>query len=107
MSAFSHELFARQVPSVTVVWSAVQKLLSFWMVPSLVALSPCLCANPTGRARGLPGSHEARALGGGACFMSTRSMHALDARGGAVLEDEPAVERRGGRGPTVGLSYIL
>jgi hypothetical protein len=27
--------------------TAVHKLLSFWTTPSLVVLSPCLCANPT------------------------------------------------------------
>src|SRR4051794_12569240 len=52
ISAFSHGLSARQVPCETVVQVAVQKLLSFWTVPSLVALSPCLCANPTAGASG-------------------------------------------------------
>jgi len=31
--AFSHGLFARQVPSETMVQMAVQKLLSFWTAP--------------------------------------------------------------------------
>src|SRR4051812_800946 len=53
MSAFSHGLFARQVPCETVVRAAVQKLLSFWTAPSLVALSPSLRDDPTAGAGGI------------------------------------------------------
>src|SRR4051794_33150210 len=42
MPGFSYGLFARQVPSETMVQTAVQKFLSFWTAPSLIALSPCL-----------------------------------------------------------------
>src|SRR3954447_9966852 len=42
MPAFSHGLFAHQASSKTLVQAAVQKLLSFWTVPSLVALPLCL-----------------------------------------------------------------
>src|SRR5215207_8683853 len=52
MSDFSHGIFARQVPSETLVQAAVQKLLSFWTGPSLVALSPCLRGDPTAGAGG-------------------------------------------------------
>src|SRR4051794_8163828 len=59
MSAFSHGLFARQVPCETVAQTAVQKLLSFCTAPSLVALSPCLRNDPTVGAIGsAPNCHQ-------------------------------------------------
>src|SRR5215213_741951 len=57
MSEFSHGLFARQVPSVTMVRAAVQKLRSFWTDPSLVALSPCLRNDPTAGGSGAAASY--------------------------------------------------
>src|SRR4051794_16261730 len=56
MPEFSHGFFGRQVPSVTMVQTAVQKPLSFWTAPSLVALSPCLRDDPTGGAGAQKGS---------------------------------------------------
>ena len=52
MSAFSHGLFARQVPPETMVQTTVQKLLSFWTAPSLIALLSCLRNDPTAGAGG-------------------------------------------------------
>src|SRR5215207_5536208 len=59
MSSFPHGLFARQAPSEPVARTAVQKLLSFWTAPSLVALSPCLRNDPTAGAVGsAPNCHR-------------------------------------------------
>ena len=94
MSGFSYGLFARQVPSVTVVQAAVQKLLSFWTAPLLVALSPCLRNDPTAGAGGLTGGLEPgtlKVLQPGRLEAPTKrpnsSLHKLS-RGGLVSSTE-------------------
>src|SRR5215210_8738472 len=89
MSAFSHELSARQVPSVIMVQVAVQKLLSFWTAPSLIALSPCLSD---------PGEHRRAAEGKGAKRSGPVVRPKVDLR--AILATATLLNARGlpGRG---------